>query len=795
MIQNISKGSGFRGATAYVVNKANAVRLGCGTMAGSGLQELSREAAEFRKLRPQLNKACFHVSIGLPPGETLGNDKWEEFATEYMSRMGFENAPWFAARHDDTDHQHIHIVALRIDDKGNAITDSKDFERGAKILQDFEQRWNLTAGAKTPGQAWQGAERGITFAEMGKYKRTGEVPEKLKIKEIIQTALAGNPSVPEFSERLDMAGVSMLPNISPKTGHVAGISFALGGVAVKGSGLGKAFSWAGLQKQGLKYSKTKDKDLLVGIMEANKNEHNNATKINRKARNDDSNTSSSTASTNTTTKPGNHKADTKANKQPSSSRGTTSSSYVPDSTANSNSDKQIQQGDGKLADKDRQSSSNTANSNNSKQNKHIKSEQTASSNQQKGKSGDRKTDQDFKGQKQENADFNSVFSVFDGDSAWGRVVLLGANKLFKLQNNEFAKAECCNISQAGLEAIKPHLQQKIKAFRQQHRALQAPFYRITLVDTSSNKPGYNLGKQKEKNERFFTAKEVEAKIPFLSAKNSEGYNIYITPISEEEHYCVLDDTTKDGVNALYKKTGITPCLCQESSPGNWQAIFRVAGPDGSIWESEERSIGNKIVQTLNQNFGDKKFSGVTHPFRLAGFANRKEKYNKNGKYPFVTVKHCKPGIDAVLSNWFKNARIEQEKQKQDKKYIQEQEQIKQEQQKRLENISSNARLPLVRGDELDKVYAKSFVAVKKWVQDNGWQEDLSRFDWQIAKSMYSKNYDIQQVKQAILNNSPGLADRHVNVDDYIERTAVRAFNAVQAEKNNNKNEDLQRGIK
>jgi hypothetical protein len=734
-------------------------------------------------MRPQLNKACFHVSIGLPPGEGLEDEKWEEFATEYMQRMGFKNAPWLAVKHDDTEHKHIHIVALRIDSEGKSITDSKDYERGAVILQDFEQRWNLTPGAKTPKQAYEAGNRGVSFAEMGKYKRTGEVPEKLKIREIVKSALAGKPSVPEFAERLDMAGVSMLPNISPKSGHVSGISFALNGVAVKGSSLGKLFSWAGLQKQGLVWDKQKDKDLLVNIREANANEHNDAVKITNKRTDTNSKTSSKTAPTAPTAKPGNSKSDSETDIKFGSGDRTANTNYVEFNTRNDISNNEIQQSNDEFKNEDGQSSKSNTNSNNEKSKRpqfNIRGDKKDDKNDG---SDDTKTSQDSSEQEQKSVDFNSVFDAFGGDNAWSRIVLLGAGKLFKLQNNEFKPRASCGVSTAGLESVKPHLQQKIKAFRQQHNALQAPKYRITLVSTSNDKSGFNLGKQKEKNERFFTAKEVEDKIAFLAGKNAQGYNIYITPISENEHYCVLDDTTMDGVNALYKKTGITPCLCQESSPGNWQAIYRIQGPsEKSIWDTDERSIGNKIVQTLNQNYGDKKFSGVTHPFRLAGFANRKEKYNKGGKYPFVSVIHCKPGIDPVLSSWFKNARLENEKRKQEKEYIKEQEQMEKQKQKRYENITNNAMdYGNISGD-YDKIYARHFKSVEKTVKNMGWQENLSAIDFRVAKQMLAQNISKNDVAQAILNNSPNLTNRHVNANDYISRTVDKASLEVQQQR-------------
>ena len=38
---------------------------------------------------------------------------------------------------------------------------------------------------------------------------------------------------------------------------------------------------------------------------------------------------------------------------------------------------------------------------------------------------------------------------------------------------------------------------------------------------------------------------------------------------------------------------------------------------------DEQSLANKLVVAINKKYGDLKFTGVVHPFRLAGFCNKK----------------------------------------------------------------------------------------------------------------------------------------------------------------------------
>ncbi|MBE3830786.1 topoisomerase, partial [Vibrio parahaemolyticus] len=65
--------------------------------------------------------------------------------------------------------------------------------------------------------------------------------------------------------------------------------------------------------------------------------------------------------------------------------------------------------------------------------------------------------------------------------------------------------------------------------------------------------------------------------------------------------------------------GYSPNLVQESSRDNYQAIFRV--PKST--DEKDREIANKVVVGLNKRYGDENFTGVSHPFRMAGFSNKK----------------------------------------------------------------------------------------------------------------------------------------------------------------------------
>lgn len=191
---------------------------------------------------------------------------------------------------------------------------------------------------------------------------------------------------------------------------------------------------------------------------------------------------------------------------------------------------------------------------------------------------------------------------------------------------------------------------RIEKWRQQHAALGAPAYRVTLRGRRTwLRGGRNLGKGKGEggSERFWTGGEVEAMIPGLARPNSNGFDVYITPISDQRYWLVLDDSNPDRLAELRRDCGWTPALVQETSKhddgkANLQAIFIATQRPG------DREAANALIAEVNQQYGDPNFTVAVHPFRLAGFANKKP-----GKGSPFTVIHetGTSASDPVLDRW------------------------------------------------------------------------------------------------------------------------------------------------
>ncbi len=258
MKAKIKRGGGFRGVLNYVFGDEKGAERVAGNMAGADPRDLAKEFSAVRQLRPDIGKPVWHCSLSLPPGEHIDGQKWEAVAADFMQRMGFDlaNTPWVAVRHQDTEHDHIHIVASRIALDGQVWLGQWEARRAIEATQALEREHGLTL---TPGLGDARAERkGLTSQEVNMAVRTGEEPPRQRLQRILDEAIKDGPSAPELAERLQAAGVTVRANLA-STGRMNGFSFEIDGVAFKGSDLGKAYTWAGLQKAGVTYDEIRDR--------------------------------------------------------------------------------------------------------------------------------------------------------------------------------------------------------------------------------------------------------------------------------------------------------------------------------------------------------------------------------------------------------------------------------------------------------------------------------------------------------------------------------------------------------
>lgn len=236
-------------------------------MSGQNARQLAAEFGQVRRLRPDIEKPVWHNALRLPKGDKLAAQKWVEMADDYMKRMGFTEAhPRVYWLENHPDGQHIHIAASRVSTDGKVYLGKNENLASTRHIQALEREYGLTI-TKGPtydpetGKIEMPAARQVKKGEIEAAVRTGQEPPRQRLQRLIDDALADKPTAPQFAERLTAAGVTVHANMAG-TGRCNGISFELDGVAIKGSQLGKAYSWKGLQERGLSYEQDRDRQEL-----------------------------------------------------------------------------------------------------------------------------------------------------------------------------------------------------------------------------------------------------------------------------------------------------------------------------------------------------------------------------------------------------------------------------------------------------------------------------------------------------------------------------------------------------
>lgn len=268
MKSKISKGNGFGGALKYLYGPGENNHLGravpvigAGNVLGSDPRDLARQFAVSRRLRPGIKNPVWHVSLSCPPGEKPNDEKWSEIAGDYLSSMGINpnRHQWHCLRHIDQEHDHIHLLVSRIALDGKVWNAKNDVHRSIRVCQELEKKHGLRL---TPGE--EGGERkGLTKGEVGRYRRTGNVPDRLVLQKKIEAARKGCPDFPTFLARCQKQGIYVIPN--GKSGQVGGVSFRLrGGDPFSGSSLGKAYKWQRIAED-TGYDHDRDAELIAQL--------------------------------------------------------------------------------------------------------------------------------------------------------------------------------------------------------------------------------------------------------------------------------------------------------------------------------------------------------------------------------------------------------------------------------------------------------------------------------------------------------------------------------------------------
>ncbi|HBM3056671.1 TPA: relaxase/mobilization nuclease domain-containing protein [Klebsiella michiganensis] len=258
---NVAKpGRSFKNRVDYILKDDH--DFICSNMASdyNNVSDLTDEFKAVSSFRLDIKKPVFHAFLSLPKNEHLTDEQWQEIAKDYLKEMNIdiEKHQYICVRHNDTDKEHIHIVANRIGLDGSVWLGQHSAFNTIAACERLEVKHDLTITQGLKGQ--KSEVSAPTKNEIEQALRTGEKPARLVLQASLQAAMTGKPDLETFVERLQAVGIEPRFNVA-STGNVAGVSFSVNDIAFKGSQLGKKYSWNTIKGK-VKYDKNRDDELV-----------------------------------------------------------------------------------------------------------------------------------------------------------------------------------------------------------------------------------------------------------------------------------------------------------------------------------------------------------------------------------------------------------------------------------------------------------------------------------------------------------------------------------------------------
>lgn len=259
MIGKQKIGKTFTPLLNYLFSKEGASLIG-GNMVGENVPELAAEFLFSKQLNPRVEKPVYHATLSVPSGEYIPDAKWRAIALDYLEGMGLDQNLFAIIRHTDREHDHIHIAASRIklDEKGTCVSDSWNYLRSEKLIQELEEKYDLTPASRS----FDKERRSPTTGEHRRLARTGEISTREQLQTALDRATTDSPALVLLIDRLSEQGISV--KIKPTPAGKLGISYKLENIAFSGTHLGKAYTFKGLQKyKGVSYSPDIDSEVVA----------------------------------------------------------------------------------------------------------------------------------------------------------------------------------------------------------------------------------------------------------------------------------------------------------------------------------------------------------------------------------------------------------------------------------------------------------------------------------------------------------------------------------------------------
>ena len=184
----------------------------------------------------KLKTPVYHISLDFAHENApkLTDALMVEIAREYMRRMGIVNTQYITCRHTDREHQHLHIVANRVDNDGKTVSDSNDDVRNVKVCKALTREYGLHFS------------KGKMNVKRDRLRGKDKV--KYQIYDAVKAALPRCNCWSDLCDRLAKQGIGVHFKYNRSNGKILGVSFTKDEISFSGSRIDRSMSFYKLDK-------------------------------------------------------------------------------------------------------------------------------------------------------------------------------------------------------------------------------------------------------------------------------------------------------------------------------------------------------------------------------------------------------------------------------------------------------------------------------------------------------------------------------------------------------------------
>jgi len=238
MMGDLKKRANFARVVNYVNNPKKARLIDCKDVRLDDNATIARSMQGQADDKPgrKLKNPVYHISLDFAHEDApkLTDALMVEIAREYMRCMGITNTQYIVCRHTDREHQHLHIVANRVDNDGNIISDSNDNVRNVKICKALTREYGLHFS------------KGKMNVKRDRLRGKDKV--KYQIYDAIKAALPCCNCWSDLCDRLAKQGIGINFKYNRNEGKIIGVSFTKNEISFSGSRIDRSMSFYKLDR-------------------------------------------------------------------------------------------------------------------------------------------------------------------------------------------------------------------------------------------------------------------------------------------------------------------------------------------------------------------------------------------------------------------------------------------------------------------------------------------------------------------------------------------------------------------